>query len=219
METYSPPLPTLSRGPYVICIGRQLGSGGRAIGKILAQQFGIAYYDSEILSLAAQHSGMSRDVFARTDEHKGFLRHMLGSFTPVVGASDFYSNQLSSEHLFTLQSQAIRRAADSHACIFIGRAADYVLRHHQRCISIFVSANYEDRINRIVQSQHVTSQAARRMIEAGDRSRADYYNFYAQGTWGAADTYNLLINSSTLGIERTADVIRDFAVLALHINE
>lgn len=218
MESYTPPIPRSATGPYVICIGRQLGSGGRYIGRKLAEQLDIAYYDSEIIGLAAQHSGFSRDVFARADEHKGFLRHVLGSFTPVVGNSDFYDNQLSNENLFVLQSQAIRKAAESHACVFIGRAADYVLRSHPRCISVFVSANMADRINRVMEGEHVSRHTALKMIEIGDRSRADFYNFYAQGTWGGAETYNLQVNSSTLGIDQTVEVIREFACRALHIQ-
>lgn len=218
MDSYNPPTPRSTQGPFVICIGRQLGSGGRQIGRTLAQQFGIAYYDNEILSLAAKHSGMSRDVFQRTDEHRGFLRSVLGSFTPVMGDSEFYGNQMSVANLFNLQSAAIRRAAQEHSCVFIGRAADYVLRTHPRCISVFVSANRQDRIHRVMEGQNVGQHAAIRMIDAGDRQRADFYNFYAMGTWGAADTYNLLVNSSTLGIEQTVDVIRDFAVRALGLQ-
>lgn len=218
MNSYNPPTPRISHGPYIICIGRQLGSGGREIGKILSERLGIAYYDSEVLSLAAQHSGMSRDVFAATDEHRGFLRSVLGTFTPVMGHNDFYGNQMSAGNLFTIQSAAIRKAANEHSCIIIGRAADYVLRAHPRCISVFISANRQDRIHRIIESEHVGLHAAQRMLDAGDRQRADYYNFYAQGTWGAADTYNLLVNSSTLGIQQTVDVILDFAVRALKIT-
>ena len=213
-----PSVPTLATGPYVICIGRQLGSGGRQIGKILAKNFGIAYYDNEILNLAANHSGMSSEVFMRSDEHRGVLRQILGTFTPVMTGGDIYNSQLSAEHLFTLQSQAIRKAANEHSCVFIGRAADYVLRQHQRCISVFVSANIEDRINRVMESEKVNQHTARHMLEIGDRKRADFYNFYTQGTWGTADNYHLLINSSILGITATADFIADFAQKALKIN-
>lgn len=218
MNNYTPPIPQIQTGPYIICIGRQIGSGGRQIGKALATQLGIAYYDSEILGLAAKHSGISRDVFERADEHRGFLRSVIGTFTPVMGHNDFYDNQLSASSLFTLQSAAIRKAASEHSCVIIGRAADYILRTHPRCISVFISANRQDRLRRIMEGEHVGLHAAQRMIDAGDRQRADYYNFYAQGTWGAADTYNLLVNSSTLGIEQTVDVIRDFAIRALHIH-
>ena len=220
VSPYSPPLPTATTGPYVICIGREIASGGRQIGKLLSQRLGMTYYDSEILSLAADHSGMSREVFLRSDEHRGLLHNMLTALTPVpLGSNEIYGEQLSSDHLFALQSQAIRKAADEHSCIFIGRAADYVLRQHPRCISIFISANTEDRLQRIMEKEGVNHRTALRMLNIGDRKRADFYNFYSQGTWGAADTYHLLINSSVMGISATADFIADFARKTLHIGE
>lgn len=219
MTPYSPPIPSATTGPYVICIGRQLGSGGRQIGKLLSQKLGMAYYDSEILSLAADHSGISREVFLRSDEHKGILHHVLSALSPSpLAPTEIYGNQFDPDHLFQLQSQAIQKAAGEHSCIFIGRAADYVLRHHPRCISVFISANAEDSCRRIMEKEKVNRATALRMLEIGDRKRADFYNFYTQGTWGAADTYHLSINSSTLGIAATADVIAEFAKKTLKIN-
>lgn len=196
-----------------------MGSGGSQIGKLLCQRLDMAYYDSEILSLAARHSGLSCDVFARADEHRGFFSRMLDSFTPVVGSDGFFGDQyLSSEKLFNLQCQAIRKAAFEHSSVFIGRAADFALRGHPRCISVFVSANMEDRIYRIMEAEKVARSVAIRMIEAGDRQRSEFYNFYTQSTWGAADTYNLQINTSTLGLEESAEIIAAFARRALSLK-
>lgn len=217
---YSPPKPITNRGPYVICIGRQMGSGGRQIGKLLSQRLDMAYYDTEILSLAARQCGISRDVFERADENRGFFSRVLDSLTPVVGTGDFYGDQfLSSEKLFNLQSKAIRKAAAEHSSVFIGRAADYVLRGHPRCISVFVSANMEDRILRVMENEKVARSVAIRMIDAGDRKRSEYYNFFSQTTWGAAETYNMQINTSALGIEGSADVIEAFARKALALSD
>ncbi len=197
--------------PFVINIGRELGSGGRAIGRLLAERLGIAYYDKEILSIAAKESGFCTEVFERSDEHKGFFRSLFGSLTPMMtGSGNFYRNEISDENLFRLQSEAISKAAADHSCIFIGRVADYVLRNHPRCINIFISADKEDRIRRICDFEQCTPEAAAKMIETGDRQRADYYNFYSASRWGAAATYHLCVNSSVLGIERTADFIADF---------
>ncbi len=201
---------------FIINIGRQLGSGGRAIGHILAREFGIAYYDKEILSLAAKESGFCEEIFAKNDEHKGFFRSVLGNLIPLFGGgTNFYNNQLSEESLFKIQSDAIRKAAADHSCIFIGRCADYVLRDYPRCVNVFVAADMEDRIARIRESQHVDRKAAERLIEQGDSKRADFYNFYSQGTWGAASTYHLCINSSVLGLEGTADFIKEFVIKKL----
>ena len=204
---------------FVINIGRQLGSGGRAIGHILAKDFGIAYYDKEILALAAKESGFCKEVFERNDEHKGFFRSVLGNIWPFFGStSDFETNPLSEENLFRLQSDAIRKAAAEHSCIFIGRCADYVLRDFPRCVNVFVAADVEDRLERICRAQGVDEKTARRIMEQGVSQRADFYNFYSPGLWGAADTYHLCINSSVLGIEGTATFIKEFVKKKLGVR-
>lgn len=201
--------------PFVINIGRSLGSGGRAIGHILAKEFGIAYYDREILNLAAQESGFCTEVFERNDEKNRFLR-TLGNIIPFIGAgTTYYNNELSNENLFRIQSEAIRKAAADHSCIFIGRCADYVLRNNPRCVNVFIAADMDDRIANVMKWNECSKEKAREIIEKGDSERADFYNFYSSGTWGAADTYHLCINSSVLGIEKTAEFIKEFVIKKL----
>ncbi|WP_454891306.1 cytidylate kinase-like family protein [Alloprevotella tannerae] len=163
--------------PYVITIGRQLGSGGRRIGHLLAEKLGIKYFDREILTIAAHESGYDEAIFARKDEKKGFISHAWHSLSPIIGAGDYYVNQLSDEKLFKLQSDAIRKAAAKESCLFIGRAADYVLRDHAQLISIFISADLEERVRCICQRRNMTEKQARRLLESVDNKRADFYNF------------------------------------------
>lgn len=205
--------------PFIINIGRSLGSGGRAIGHILAKEFDIAYYDREILDLAAKESGFCPEVFERSDEKNRFLR-TLGNIIPFFGGgSTYYNNELSNENLFRLQSEAIRKAAADHSCIFIGRCADYVLRDFPRCVNVFITADMTDRISSVVKRNGCTENEARSIIERGDKERADFYNFYSSGTWGAASTYHLCINSSVLGIDRTAEYIKQFIIDKLGFKE
>ena len=205
--------------PFIINIGRSLGSGGRAIGHILAKEFNIAYYDREILNLAAKESGFCPEVFERSDEKNRFLR-TLGNIIPFFGGgSTYYNNELSNENLFRLQSEAIRKAAADHSCIFIGRCADYVLRDFPRCVNVFITADMADRISSVVKRNGCTENEARSIIERGDKERADFYNFYSSGTWGAASTYHLCINSSVLGIDRTAEYIKQFTIDKLGFKE
>lgn len=205
--------------PFIINIGRSLGSGGRAIGHILAKEFDIAYYDREILNLAAKESGFCPEVFERSDEKNRFLR-TLGNIIPFFGGgSTYYNNELSNENLFRLQSEAIRKAAADHSCIFIGRCADYVLRDFPRCVNVFITADMADRISSVVKRNGCTENEARSIIERGDKERADFYNFYSSGTWGAASTYHLCINSSVLGIDRTAEYIKQFIIDKLEFKE
>ena len=208
--------PAATEAPFVINIGRQLGSGGREIGQWLAREMGIAYYDKEILSLAAEESGFNPEFFERNDERKGFFRSVLGTITPLISAGgDFYGNSLSDESLFRIQSEAIRSAARRGSCVFIGRCADYVLRDFPRCVNVFIVADPADRLRRICDHEKVTQKVAQRMMENGDEKRASFYNFYSAGTWGAAETYHLCVNSSVLGIEGTAQLIKDFALRKL----
>ena len=207
---------------FIINIGRQLGSGGRQIGRILAKEFGIAYFDKEILALAAKESGFCEEIFQRNDEKKGFFNSMFGSMVPMFGSLEgdlygslysnqmFYGNQVSDENLFRIQSDAIRKVASEQSCIFIGRCADYVLRDFPRCVNVFIAANEEDRIQRIMELAKVDEKEAEKMMEQGDSNRADFYNFYSSNEWGAASTYHLCINSSLLGIDGTAMFLKDF---------
>lgn len=205
--------------PFIINIGRSLGSGGRAIGHILAKDFDIAYYDREILNLAAKESGFCAEVFERNDEKNRFLR-TLGNIIPFIGGgATYYDNELSNENLFRIQSEAIRKAAADHSCIFIGRCADYVLRDNPRCVNVFITANMEDRIASVMKWNNCTAEKAQEVIEKGDSERASFYNFYSSGTWGAASTYHLCINSSVLGIEETAVLIKNFVIQKLKLPQ
>lgn len=205
--------------PFIINIGRSLGSGGRAIGHILAKDFGIAYYDREILNLAAKESGFCAEVFERNDEKNRFLR-TLGNIIPFIGGgATYYDNELSNENLFRIQSEAIRKAAADHSCIFIGRCADYVLRDNPRCVNVFITANMEDRIASVMKWNNCTAEKAQEIIEKGDSERASFYNFYSSGTWGAASTYHLCINSSVLDIEETAVLIKNFVIQKLKLPQ
>lgn len=205
--------------PFIINIGRSLGSGGRAIGHILAKDFDIAYYDREILNLAAKESGFCAEVFERNDEKNRFLR-TLGNIIPFIGGgATYYDNELSNENLFRIQSEAIRKAAADHSCIFIGRCADYVLRDNPRCVNVFITANMEDRIASVMKWNNCSAEKAQEIIEKGDSERASFYNFYSSGTWGASSTYHLCINSSVLGIEETAVLIKNFVIQKLNLPQ
>ena len=196
--------------PFVINIGRSLGSGGRAIGHILAKEFNIAYYDREILALAAKESGFCAEVFERNDEKNRFLR-TLGNIIPFIGGgSTYYNNELSNENLFRIQSEAIRKAAEDHSCIFIGRCADYVLRDHKNIVTVFITADLDDRIANVQRLNNCSPEEARKIISNKEESRSSYYNYYTGKTWGSSASYDLCVNSSRLGLEGTKQFIADF---------
>lgn len=204
--------------PFIINIGRQLGSGGHVIGKQLAQDFGISFYDKELLDLAAQESGFNKKFFVRKDERKGFMKLLVSSFAPLLSSSEGpYNNQLSDESLFKFQSDAIRKAAAKSSCVFVGRCADYILRDNPRCVNIFITGNMEDRITRLCDRLKISPDEARKKIINGDESRASYYNYYSAKTWGMADSYHLCINSSALGIDGTTEFVKSFIIKTLKL--
>lgn len=204
--------------PFVITISRQLGSAGRQIGRMLAQEYDIAYYDKDSLATAAQNTGLGHNVFDRNDKRKGFMRHVIGAVQPFIGGGDFYASQLSDENLFKLQCGVIQKVASERSCVFVGRAADDILRNHPRKVSLYICANMADRIRRVIDMQKIDYRNAIHAIEESDEQRSGYYNFHASGTWGSADAYDLCINVSALGIDQSIELIKQFLNMKLGIS-
>ena len=193
----------------IINVGRQLGSGGHDIGRMLALDFQAQYYDRELLNLAAKESGLSEKIFEQNDEKKGFFRGLLSMGSPHAGSSD-YKSGFSQESLFQFQSDAIRKAAQESSCVFVGRCADYVLRDFENTVNIFITASMDYRISQIMNKQHLDREQARRFIEQKESKRAAYYNYYTGKKWGAAESYDLCIDSSILGLMETEKLIAAF---------
>ena len=196
---------------FIINIGRQLGSGGRSIANILAQHYNITVYDRKLIELAAKESGLSQEFFENADEKKshGFF-HSIFSARAAANALGSNDSYLSNDALFKVQSDIIRDLAEQESCIFIGRCADYILREYPCCINLFFTANLEDRIARMTSEKSITAEQAEELIEKTDRRRSDYYNYYSGKTWGAAESYDLCINTSYLGHERTAEILKEY---------
>ena len=197
-------------GNIIINVGRQLGSGGHDIGRMLALDFGAKYYDRELLNLAAKESGFSEKFFEENDERKGFLKGLFNVQTSHFSGSSLYKSNFSQESLFQFQSDAIRKAAAEGSCVFVGRCADYVLRDFPNVVNIFVTASMDYRIRQIMNKQHLDEEAARNYIEKRENQRAEYYNYYTGKKWGYAASYDLCVDSSVLGIMETEKLIAEF---------
>ena len=203
----------------IINVGRQIGSGGRVIARMLAEEFGCKLYDKEILNLAAQESGFSPKFFEQSDEHKGFFHHIVQQSGRALAMGSFYNNnQFSEESLFQFQSDAIRKAAADNSCVFVGRCADYVLREMENTVDIFVTANLDDRIQRVQERHHCDKAAARKLLQHEENARASYYNYYTGKKWGHASSYDICVNTSILGIEGTTAFLADFIRKSQHIE-
>ena len=194
----------------IINVGRQLGSGGHDIGRMLALDFNAKYYDRELLNLAAKESGFSEKIFEQNDERKGFFRGLFNIQTPHVSDGSLYKSGFSQESLFQFQSDAIKKAADGGSCVFVGRCADYILRDYPNTVNIFITASMDFRVAQVQAKQHIDREQARKIIEHGEAKRAQYYNYYTGKKWGAAESYDLCIDSSVLGLMETEKLIAEF---------
>lgn len=194
----------------IINVGRQLGSGGCDIAKMLADDFGCKFYDRELLNLAAKESGFSEEIFEQNDEQKGFLKSLFHLHAPHVSDTNFYNSRFSQESLFLFQSEAIRKAADEGRCVFVGRCADYVLRDRDDVVNIFITARLEERIKVVCEREGCDADSARRIISEKEKQRASYYNYYTGKRWGHAESYDLCVDTSLLGMERTRQLLRQY---------
>lgn len=202
------------KNKIIINVGRQIGSGGGEIARILADKFGCRLLDKELLNLAAKESGFSEKFFEQNDEQRGFLKSLFHMHAPFVGDSNMYRNNFSEENLFLFQSEAIKKAASEGSCVFVGRAADYILRDEPNAISIFITADIESRIENVSKRMGIDKNAARKFIDDKEDERSKYYNYYTGKKWGHASSYDLCVDSSILGIEQTAEFIANFIKVA-----
>ena len=198
----------------IVTIARQYGSGGREIGEKVAELLGCKTYDRELITMSAERGNMSEDALHKVDEvAAGSLLYTLAMGSNSYGVHSPLSYHLPiNDKLFYLQSDLIRHLAEEGDAVFIGRCADYVLREHPCVLRVFVYANDECRIARIMERHNLPRNKAVDMMNKVDHRRASYYNFYTGQKWGKYDNYALAINSSLLGVEDTAKMIADFAL-------
>lgn len=192
----------------VISIGRQFGAGGRRVGQALAKELGIAYYDKELIMEAAKEFGFAPVFFEENDEKSASLSGNVLQWMESFVTNGFGSkNYLSQDTLFEMQSEVVRKVAEKHSCVIVGRCSDYVLRDYPNCVSVFLHSSDEDRIQRIRERSGLTVEEAIAKMRMEDKKRAAYYNFYSSKTWGESATYTLSIDVSSIGVEQTVQLI------------
>ncbi len=196
----------------IVTIARQYGSGGREIGEKVAALLGCKSYDRELITLSARKGNFSEDALARADEvAAGSLLYTLAMGSNSYGMHAAAPHQPINDKLFYLQSDLIRELAEKEDAVFIGRCADYVLLDHPRTLRVFIYANEECRVKRIMERNNLPQNKAAEMMRKIDHRRATYYNFYTGQKWGRYDNYSLAINSSVLGVEASARLIAECA--------
>lgn len=194
---------------YIITIARQFGSGGRAIGELLAKKLDIEFYDKELISLAAKQSGVHPEVFNSVDETAAnSLLYSLSMGLYSFGNGSFAMGDLPvNDKLYMLQHDIIRQIAQKGPCVIVGRCADYILKDNPYCVRVFIYADMEHRKERAVKSHGIDQNRAEHIINKTDKTRANYYSFYSGQKWGMTENYDLCIDSSKLTDEQVADII------------
>ena len=198
---------------FVITIGRQLGCGGKEIAEKLARDLGVKVYDKALLQAAACESGIDASLFEQADESES--NSLFGGFFSIHGSmSEYFSGGscIDNDSLFEIQSETIRNIAQNESCIIVGRCAEYVLRDHPAMLSIFITADHDDRVERVMRAEGLEYEAAVDFIEKNDKKRRSYHDYYATTRWGEASSYDICINLSRLGVEGTVDFIRQFVI-------
>lgn len=197
----------------VITIGRQCGSGGRKIGQILGEKLGVKCYDKELLTLAAQDSGLCKELFEENDEKAktSFLTSLFTETYSLGYSSPAYMGMPIQQRVFLAQFETIRKLEKHESCIIVGRCADYVLSDCRNVTTVFITGLEKDRIKRLVERHGIDENAARDLMTKADKNRSSYYNYFSNKQWGNSESYDLCINSSALELEGTADTILEFA--------
>ncbi|MDD5953282.1 MAG: cytidylate kinase-like family protein [Oscillospiraceae bacterium] len=189
----------------VITIARQYGSGGREIGRRVAEKLGILYLDKKILLEAVTESGIHPDLVRYNDEKAG---NPLGQAFAAGGMHSYFNSESTiNDKVFQAESEAIKKFAKQGSCVIIGRCASYVLRHEVRHLSVFINADLDDRIQRAIHQYGEPEKRIRERLAKQDKQRAHYHSYYTDERWMDLEQYDLTLNSSSVGLENAADLI------------
>lgn len=197
---------------FVITIARGYGSGGRTIGKMLAKELNIGYYDRELLRLASDDSGINEELFGKADEKiknsilfKAARKVYTGELIPP-DSDDFVSNR----NLFNYQAKVMKELAETENCVIVGRCADFVLKDNKNVLKIFVHAPLESCIETVMELNSLSRKDAEKLILTTDKNRAEYYKYYTGREWDNAMNYDLCLNSSELGFDKCVELVKAY---------
>lgn len=196
----------------IITISRLYGSGGREIGKKLAEQLDIPFYDYELIERAANESGFAKETFenAESKATNSFL-YSIAMGMNSYGNQELGYNTLSlDDRIYLAQSEVIRSIAQEGPCVIVGRCADFVLKDMPNLISVFIWADMDYRIKRAMENDELDEDKAEHQMKKIDKQRRNYYNYHANNRWGQSENYDISIRSDKIGIENCAKVIASY---------
>ena len=208
---------------YVITIARGFGGGGKYIGKELSKRLGIPCYDSKILKIASNASGINENLFHQVDERlrkNKFIKKLTQASKRdyVVGPTE--RQFTSDDNLYNIQREIIEKLADTQSCIIIGKCANHILRERDNVISVYIEAPRKDCVESIKNLLGVTDEEAHSMIQKTDKYRADYYEYYTRGEdWTNPVLYDMTLNSARIGRDRCVDLIIDYLNIKFDVEK
>ena len=182
----------------VITIAREYASGGRYIGKLVADKLGIKLYDNEFISKVAEETGLSEEYIENNEQKRDVLASL---------NNGYYSGLNNSDELFIKESELIKEVADKESCVIVGRCADFILADRENVINVFVYSDMNDKINRATTYYGMDKAKAEKEIRRIDKLRANHYKYYTDKDWDNYSNYDICINSDAFGVEKSADLI------------
>jgi len=197
----------------IITIGRECGSGGRHIGKKLAEELGVKCYDKELIDVAVKKSGLCKEIFETHDEKptSSFLYSLVMDTYSLGYASSAYMDMPLNHKVFLAQFDTIKQIASEESCVIIGRCADYALADFPNVVTVFITADEDVKIKTLMERHDMTEAQAKSFMAKTDKKRASYYNYYSSKRWGDSKSYDLCINSSKVGMDGAIRIIKAFA--------
>ena len=182
----------------VITISREYGSGGRYVGRLIADKLGIKFYDKEIITKLAEKTGLSEEYIESNEQKKELLANL---------NSGYYFGLNNSDELFLKETELIKELANKESCVIIGRCADFILKDRKNIMKVFIYSNMEDKINRVTTFYKLDKEKAQKEITRIDKLRVNHYKYYTEKEWNNHSNYDICINTATLGVEKSAELV------------
>lgn len=197
---------------HVITISRGLGSGGRDVGKLLANELGFAFYDRELLRMASDESGINEMFFARADEsvRKTRLFGIAKSLFDGLNIPTDRDTDTSNEKLFQYQAKIIRKLAESEECVIVGRCANYILRDMPHVLRLYIHSPEDACIRSVMRMQGISAEEAAKMVRDTNERRAAYFHFFTGENWKDADLYDLSLDAHALGADKCVELVKAY---------
>lgn len=192
----------------IITISRECGSGGRSIGRKLAERLGIAFYDKELIDRVSKESGLAKEFIEEQGEHiTGSL--LFNIATNMSYATHVFGGNLLpiQDQLYVVQSDIIRDIARSESCVIVGRCADAILADREDCLHVFIRGEEQDKCRRAVEEYHFSEDNVEKVLRKRDKARSNHYKYYTEREWGDVKNYDIVLNSSAFGIDGCVEIL------------